>query len=44
MYLKPKVVKHGFNKQSTVLELQLKNSKRLSVENIRLKIENREKH
>ena len=44
MYLKPKVVKHGFNKQSTVLELQLKNSNRLSVENVRLKIENSEKH
>ena len=44
MYLKPKVVKHGFNKQSTVLELQLKNSDRLSVENVRPKIENREKH
>ena len=44
IYLKPKIVKHGFNKQSTVLELQLKNSDRLSVENVRPKIENREKH
>ena len=44
MYLKPKVVKHEFNTQSTVLELQLKNSNRLSVENVRLKIENSEKH